>query len=306
MQTAGADGVLTLGALEAGKYALAAGEYRLKVTGTNAGRYDLNVSVGGGRGEVLDLSPGTAVDLSNATRILRRDLIIGGPGKDVLSGGSGEEWIFGGPDNDVLSGGLDRQASDLIFGEGGDDIFQIIPDGLPFIKGTQRTLIPTLSDRFDGGDGTDQVLFLGGDLDRLGQPVPDHVAIRYNTKIHRYEFTSLIWDIANREFVREPDGRFAQQYQFYQPRNIERTVIDTRAGDDEVHGDPGLPISRDASRVGPRTGRPRAGRSDLGAHRSGAGPATTASSAAPTTTRSMEVPGWMSFSAAGRRPDHGR
>src|SRR5262249_25272143 len=74
---------------------------------------------------------------------------------------------------------------------------------------------------------------------RFGNPVPDHVALRYNTKIQRYEFTSLVWDIANREFVTDAGGRFVQQYIYYQPRNIERTVIDTRAGDDEVHADPG-------------------------------------------------------------------
>ena len=79
------------------------------------------------------------------------------------------------------------------------------------------------------------------------------MAIRYNTKLHRYEFTSLIWDVANREFVRDASGRFEQEYLFYQPRNIERTVIDTRAGDDEVHADPGFRFpARD--RMGHRAG----------------------------------------------------
>ena len=46
--------------------------------------------------------------------------------------------------------------------------------------------------------------------------------------------------MANQQFVRDsPNGPFTQEYLYYQPRNIERTVIDTRAGDDEVHGDPG-------------------------------------------------------------------
>ena len=100
----------------------------------------------------------TVRNLSSTILILRRDVLLGGNGNDTLSGGSGEEWIFGGAGNDVLTGGEDRQASDLLFGQSGDDIFQIIPDKLPLIKGTQRTLIPTLTDQFDGGAGDDQVL----------------------------------------------------------------------------------------------------------------------------------------------------
>src|SRR5207248_2748708 len=82
------------------------------------------------------------------------------------------------------------------------------------------------------GPGDDQVLFLGGDLDRNGRPVPDSVAIRYNTLLHRYEFTSLLWDIANQRFVTDPNGQFAQNFIFYQTQDVEHTVIDTRAGDD--------------------------------------------------------------------------
>src|SRR5205823_12633334 len=74
-----------------------------------------------------------ATYLAGQTPILRRDIILGGPDDDVLSGGSGEDWILGGEGNDVVSGGLDRQASDLLFGEGDDDTFQIIPDALPTI-----------------------------------------------------------------------------------------------------------------------------------------------------------------------------
>jgi Ca2+-binding RTX toxin-like protein len=245
--------------------------------------------------DVLDLGPGEQDDLSSATRILRRDVILGGPGNDVLSGGSGEEWIFGGPGNDVLSGGLDRQASDELFGEGGDDVFQIIPDRLPLIKGTQRTFIPTLSDQFDGSDGTDEVQFLGGDFDRFGRAVPDSVAIRYNTKIHRYEFTSLVWDTANREFVRDADGRFAQEYLFYQPRNIERTVTypcRRRRSPRRSR----LPVPRDRRRMGYRARRSEQGASSR-RWTSAVAQATTACSAAPMTISSMAAPGWTSFSA---------
>jgi Ca2+-binding RTX toxin-like protein len=175
------------------------------------------------------------INLAGQTPILRRDIILGGDGNDVLSGGSGEDWILGGIGNDVLSGGLDRQASDLLFGEAGDDTFQIIPDQLPVIPGSDRTIVPTLTDSFDGGTGNDRVLFLGGDKDRNSKPVPDTVAIKYNTMLHRYEFTSLIWDINNQRYETDQAGNPSQLFAFYQAHNVERTVIDTRAGDDEIH-----------------------------------------------------------------------
>ena len=126
------------------------------------------------------------------------------------------------------------QASDILFGQEGDDIFQIVPDALPLVRGTQRTLIPTFSDVFNGGSGDDQVLFLGGDLDRNGRPVPDHVAIRWNVQLHRYEFAALVWDVANQVFLSNPAGAgFVENQAFYQALGVERTVIDTRSGDDE-------------------------------------------------------------------------
>ncbi|KPK43160.1 MAG: hypothetical protein AMK72_13695, partial [Planctomycetes bacterium SM23_25] len=138
------------------------------------------------------------LDLATRTDFVRRDVILGGEGHDVLSGGPAEDWIFGGPGNDVLTGGLDYQASDLLFGGEGDDTFQVIPTPL----GPTPDAGPlTLVDRFDGGEGEDRVLFLGGDTDRLGRPVPDHVAIRYNRFLYRYEFTALVWDMANQRFL---------------------------------------------------------------------------------------------------------
>ncbi len=45
------------------------------------------------------------------------------------------------------------------------------------------------------------MLYLGGDVDPAGQPVPDYVTIRYNTILHRYEIGALVWDAANQQFV---------------------------------------------------------------------------------------------------------
>ena len=372
--------------LSASLEGLAAGEYFVRISGSAPARYELAPRVGadgyvvldlaGKQTATLDLPAGSewlvrvdspnriptiydlTLDLGNGaapvevqkgsrTDVVRRDIILGGTGSDTLSGGAGEDWIFGGPGNDVLTGGADRQAEDLLFGEEGDDTFQLIPDGLPFIKGTDETFIPTFNDLFDGGAGDDRVLFQGGDLDRLGRVVPDDVAIRWNRFLHRYEFSALAWDIANQEFAAErevvnatkaapadgrlvgdakfelrvpgygevrtvtllgdtttgnasltdlarqlqdeldevfdhpdhrvlvefPDGVlrlsaggrglelsaqantpavtqlgfaplspgspvYVQNFAFYQARNIERTVINTRSGDDVVHGDP--------------------------------------------------------------------
>ncbi len=140
------------------------------------------------------------VDLAARSDFPRRDVLLGGTGNDILAGGPGEDWIFGGPENDMLTGGADSGASDLLFGEGGDDTFQIIPDRLPLIAGTEMTFLPTFSDRLDGGVGEDRALFLGGDLDRNGIPVDDFVALRFNRLLQRYEWTSLIWDINNQQF----------------------------------------------------------------------------------------------------------
>ncbi|MGB0582542.1 MAG: hypothetical protein ACPGVU_22895, partial [Limisphaerales bacterium] len=144
----------------------------------------------------------TSLAATNET--VRKDVILGGFGNDRLQGGMGEDWIFGGPGNDVLFGGLDRQASDLLFGGEGDDAFQLIPDYLPTLDNNpNQTFIPTTVDQMFGGDGEDRVLFVGGDLDNLSRPVPDFASIRYNRILHRYEFTALVWDTANQEFVTE-------------------------------------------------------------------------------------------------------
>ena len=174
---------------------LTPGDYLLRVTDNRIPTiYDLTFDFG-------DATVPAELSLAARTDLVRRDVLLGGPGSDVLFGGPGEDWIFGQEGNDVLSGGFDRQASDLLFGQEGDDIFQLVPDGLPFLTGTEQTFIPTFSEQMFGGAGEDQVLFLGGDLDSFGRPVDDFVSIRFNRFLQRYEFTSLVWDTANQEFI---------------------------------------------------------------------------------------------------------
>ncbi|MEL6108264.1 MAG: LamG-like jellyroll fold domain-containing protein, partial [Planctomycetota bacterium] len=101
--------------------------------------------------------------------------------------------------------------------------------------------MPTFSDQLVGGEGFDRVLYLGGDVDRRGFEVPDYVSMRYNTLLHRYEFTNLVWDIGAQEYrtTTTDSGRtlFQQEYAFFQTRGIEDTQINTRGGDDVVRLD---------------------------------------------------------------------
>jgi len=223
------------------------GEYELRpVMGRTPGSLTLNNPMQTLAGDFLALNAAVPLNLASTLKILRRDILIGGDGNDTLIGGSWEDWIFGGNGNDVLSGGTDRQSQDLLWGGDGDDTFQLLPDSLPLLKSSQRfinaadqtTYVPTQSDRFDGGNGTDQVLFLGGDTDSNGIVVPDNVAIKFNTILHRYELTSRVWDTANQRWSSDTTtGQFRQDYAYYMTNSVEQTVIDTRSGDDEVRAD---------------------------------------------------------------------
>ncbi len=195
---------------------LGTGSYKLRVVSSGAARYELVPHINAGTfdapsygtlplnlaSQAQEFMGNELLDPLGRYRYVRKDVLLGGDGNDTLRGGSGEDWIFGGKGNDVLSGGFDRQAGDLMWGEDGDDIYQVVTDRLPQTKTAQRrvdeagkeTFIPTYTDRFDGGPGVDQVLYLGGDVDANGRVVPDNVAIRWNTILHRYEMTSRVWN----------------------------------------------------------------------------------------------------------------
>ena len=193
------------------------------------------------------------VDLGAIRDFPRRDVIFGGPGNDVLQGGPGEDFIFGGPGNDVLTGGRDGGASDLLFGGEGDDTFLVIPDALPQLFGTDLSFIPTQSDRFDGGEGNNRVMFLGGDLDRRGVPIDDFVSLRFNRLLQRYEVSTLVWDINNQRFVPSESsndlarGESLRHWHFYATTGIDSTVFDLGAGDDTVRLDPGFIFPGDST-----------------------------------------------------------
>ncbi|MEM6472035.1 MAG: hypothetical protein AAF802_20915, partial [Planctomycetota bacterium] len=196
--------------------------------------YELSVYLDGAE-------PVLVVDLSDDFEFARRDVIFGGDGNDVLQGGPGEDFIFGGLGNDVLTGGDDAGASDLLFGDDGDDLLQTVPGRLPVLLGTSQTIIPTTSDRFDGGEGIDSVILLGGDLDAQQRPVNDFFAIRFNRLLQRYEIGARVWDTANQEFAFDPSDpsglRRLQHYHFYTTVGVERTEVDLGAGEDTFRAD---------------------------------------------------------------------
>ncbi len=185
-------------------------------------QYDLGLNVGEGSPlSLVQVNLGVETDT-----FLRRDVIVGGPGHDVLQGGPSEDWVIGGPGNDVLSGGIDGTASDLLIGEGGDDILQVIPS---FIAKPE-----TLTDELEGGEGFDRIMFLGGDLDEFGRPVNDKVTLNYNQENARYELAAYVWDTANGRFLTD-GGKPVIHEAYYRARGVESTVFDLRGGDDEVH-----------------------------------------------------------------------
>lgn len=208
--------------------------------------YELHLDFGDGFSPIVS-------DLSAIVPFERQDVIFGGPGDDILQGGPGEDFIFGGPGNDVLTGGGDRGASDLLFGQEGDDTFQTIPDGLPTLTGTSTTFLPTQSDRFDGGVGTDRVIYLGGDVDGSQRPINDFVALRWNRLLGRYEVSDKVWDSANQRFVpaesteEQHYGADLRRWHFYATNSIERTEIELRSGDDTFHADSSYVFAGDES-----------------------------------------------------------
>ncbi|MDA8745703.1 PKD domain-containing protein [Rubripirellula amarantea] len=157
---------------------------------------------------------------------LRRDVIVGGPGDDILRGGPSEDWVIGGSGNDIITGGVDGDASDILIGEDGDDVFQIIPSGTTFDV--------TLADEIEGNAGFDRILFLGGDLDDRGRPVPDHVTLRYQPLLNAYELAAKVWDTANQEFLVDGNN-FVVHTASYRASSVEATEFDLRAGNDELH-----------------------------------------------------------------------
>ncbi len=110
------------------------------------------------------------------------DLLFGGSGDDLLHGnnhadrlygGTGDDELYGGNDADVLhgGGGADRlygeQGGDALYGDGGSDYLDGGSGGDALLGGADDDiLVWDFADLLiDGGDGTDTLLVLAGDLD---------------------------------------------------------------------------------------------------------------------------------------------
>ncbi len=123
-----------------------------------------------------------------------------------------------------------------MFGGKGNDIFQIWADLLPRDQNGQL-FDDGSADIFIGGDGNDQVQYIGGDV--VGSEViRDFVAIGYDRFLGRQRLTALRYDYANRQFI-SSGGVYQQYYAFFQSKGVESTLIDLRGGDDIFHADPG-------------------------------------------------------------------
>ena len=183
----------------------------------------------------------------------RRDVYLGGPGNDTIQGGSGEDWLFGGDGNDLLTGGIDRQASDLIFGEAGDDRFQVIPDFRTPRPDGLGDFDNAGSDLFVGGEGNDRVIYYGLD----GVTGRDYVVLGWDKFLHRYRVGALVYDTTPYDAgnpVQFPGPRFVydanaqtwlKKYSYFQANGVEGMLVDTRGGADFVSAKAGFVLDRE-------------------------------------------------------------
>lgn len=99
--------------------------------------------------------------------------------------------------------------------------------------------------------GTTACCFGGGDLDDQLRPINDHVALRFNRLLQRYEVAALRWDTANQRFLPAaddpPGAGFEKGWHFYTTVDVERTEFDLGAGDDEFRADGGYVFPNDRS-----------------------------------------------------------
>jgi Ca2+-binding RTX toxin-like protein len=147
--------------------------------------YNLNFNLGDGK-TPLPVSMGVPVPPPP------NDILIGGAGNDTISGSAGSDWIFGGDGNNVLTPGPDHAGHTLVFSGNGNNIFQVMP--------SRTDLSTTIGDSFFGGSGQNEVLFLGKNLVPNGNPIPNKVALRYDTRLQQYQLASLVWDYDNQQY----------------------------------------------------------------------------------------------------------
>jgi len=88
------------------------------------------------------------------------------------------------------------------------------------------------------------VLYQGGNLDSAGRPVPNIVALHYNTVLYRWELGAQVWDTANQTFETDPrTGLPLWNYSFYTAVNVQQTVINGGPSNDVIHADQNFNIN---------------------------------------------------------------
>ena len=82
--------------------------------------------------------------------------------------------------------------------------------------------------------GEDSVVYIGGDQLNDGTTMNDHVAVRYNRLLGRYEISALVWDINNERFIASTSpedliqGDFLRRWHFYETLERGRNGVPAR------------------------------------------------------------------------------
>ena len=131
------------------------GGYDSNFTNPNSGAYSITVSryrAGTAGDDVLTTDGGSApLQADEVAGLGGNDQITGTDRAEVLDGGDGNDTIHGGGGADRIKGGA---GVDALYGEAGDDVFVVAGE-------------TTVTDKFDGGTGTDTLL-ISNDVNLTG------------------------------------------------------------------------------------------------------------------------------------------
>src|SRR5262245_32204923 len=130
---------------------------------------------------VLGQAGNDAIALDEANGVLPRADLFGGAGNDTLTGGSGADQLFGEAGDDTLLG---KGGNDTLFGGAGDD-------ALTGGKGNDQDFGEAGNDRMiwnpgdgsavnEGGDGTDTVEVIGGNVSEVFTAVANGSRVRFD------------------------------------------------------------------------------------------------------------------------------
>ena len=137
--------------------------------GSGAAR-TMTVSTVDGRSGIAILT--VTVSDGQASRTVKVTVMVGGGGKDTLTGGAGADLLLAQSNNDTLSGG---DGNDLLCGDSGSDTLSggAGDDSLGGGSGGDRLTGGSGADRFSGGSGTDTATdFTAAEGDTIDGTIP--------------------------------------------------------------------------------------------------------------------------------------